>query len=1261
MKKLLFFVSSFIALQVNAQLQVADTMSTQDLIQSLAGPGLSISNITVNCPGGAIGQFFGDNTNIGLSSGVLLTTGSIQNAIGPNTTGSQSENLGAPGDADLSAIISDVTNDACVIEFDLYTIGDSLSFNYIFGSEEYMEFVNTNFNDVFAFFISGPGIAGVQNIALIPGTNTPVTIDNVNAGNNNTYYVDNGDGFTPPFSTGNQYIQYDGYTTVLRAEASDLIPCSTYHLKLAVADVFDDGYDSGVFLEGGSFVSNAVLIASSSAVDPNFSFAVEGCVDAYFQFTIEEALPNDFVVNFTLSGTATEGLDYANLPSSITIPAGSTTAFLDVTVLSDALAEGVEYLTLNIISPCGTEPYDSASLEIFDYSAYNLLVQVDDFTGCVGSDATLTAVTPGFINYTWSPATYLNTTSGTQVVASNIAADITYTVNATLGTCNYTQNVALDVNPLFASSLPAADTACSTGSVELSAVHSPSNINIVSYQWEPALLVSSPNTQTTQAFPLGTSEFYVTMISDQGCTVRDTINVVLLDGGPSVVISPSDTLICLGQTVNFTANVYEQCLLILNEFDSFGDGWNGGSVEFVQNGNSIGVLSLEDFVASGSDSILVLQGLPLSLNVNGGNFPDEMSFSLVYSDGTVIFADGPLPTTGNNVFTFTPSCGVPSPTYTYNWAQGNGLSATNVANVSATPSSTSTYILTADNGLCNGAGFALITVDKPSFEALGDTICLGEAAQLSAAVEDTFINTCEYNLILDSDFGWFGSSLDVLVNGNNVGNFAALSGNAENFDFVVNNLSEVSLVYNAPFFDNGETVALLDAENNPVFNSALPINGVIFTGIVTCPLSLEPSLACSYTLDMIDLFGDGWNGGFVTVNVDGNNVGAFSALGTGSQASFEVPVGATYTLTYTSGAFEEENTYSLLDPNGAQLFADGINPQTGLVFTGVGTSSGCTVIPPDFSYAWTPSSFLNFDTILTPVASGVLADTEFYFTYTNAYTSCTFTDTALVVISSVGSGVDLSNLPNVLCCTDDTITFNPFDLPEISLGDSVLWNGVYTTGPVSVTDSGSYTIEVINSFGCNGFGSMEVDLSCLNPVIDAPDTVDINQNVQVAVVTSPSLQDEDSYLWELGTLFDNSSLQNPTFNSGTYGNNDISATVGTTYTFGDGSNKTCTETATATIFVNAYASVQFPNAFTPNGDGLNDTFGPIISGNAGIRTFLVYNRWGDVVYRYSDTNTTWDGIWDGANQPADTYTYFISLNMPDGSVQTYSGTLSLFY
>tara|TARA_B100001250_G_scaffold85875_1_gene71011 strand:+ start:42991 stop:44487 length:1497 start_codon:yes stop_codon:yes gene_type:complete len=224
----------------------------------LLGGGVSASNHFFQGDSSQIGYFNGVNSNLGIDSGIVLSTGSIFNLIGPNSSGSTSTGFSLPGDPTIDAVIApDPSNDAAVLEFDFMATSDTISFKYVFGSEEYLEWVNS-FNDAFGFFLSGPNPAGGNyidhNLAIIPGTTTPVTIDNVNDVINSTYYIDNGDGFIAPQNTDSTVIQFDGFTTPLTAFAS--VDCGeTYHIKLVVADAVDDAYDSGIFLESGSFSS----------------------------------------------------------------------------------------------------------------------------------------------------------------------------------------------------------------------------------------------------------------------------------------------------------------------------------------------------------------------------------------------------------------------------------------------------------------------------------------------------------------------------------------------------------------------------------------------------------------------------------------------------------------------------------------------------------------------------------------------------------------------------------------------------------------------------------------------------------------------------------------------------------------------------------------------------------------------------------------------------------------------------------------------
>lgn len=438
-----------------AQLEVNGAVTAEEMAELLVGQGVEISNIELNCPDGAFGTFNGVNSNLGIDEGIILTSGSIDNAVGPNDQGGASTSLGSPGDPDLDVIAIDATNDACVLEFDFVPFSDELTFNYVFGSEEYLEYVDS-FNDAFAFFISGPNPTGgdylVENIALIPGTATPVTINSVNDIDNSEFYVDNGDGLVvDPETT----VQYDGFTVVLSAIVN-VIPCETYRLKLAVADALDTALDSGVFLESGSLSTNFVDISASAVTlsSGDFNVGIEACVDGIVTFTTNVPQEEDFVVEFTLGGSAVEGEDYTIEGTTATIPAGEIQTQLPITILEDGVLDAD---TLDIIYTVDFGCSDTtdvftqvASIPIFDIIP---LTVSDDVTILPGFN-TILNVEGGVPNipgidlqsgeYIWTPSLGLNDATSPTPTATPIETT-TYTVTALVGDCEISTQVTVFV------------------------------------------------------------------------------------------------------------------------------------------------------------------------------------------------------------------------------------------------------------------------------------------------------------------------------------------------------------------------------------------------------------------------------------------------------------------------------------------------------------------------------------------------------------------------------------------------------------------------------------------------------------------------------------------------------------------------------------------------------------------------------------------------------------------------------------------------
>jgi gliding motility-associated-like protein len=415
-RKLIFSALLFIfSFSVNAQLVVDNTMTVEEYVQEvLLGEGVVASNITFN--GGAaninvlqVASFNSTNANVGIENGIFMASGGVTLGPGPNNSSGLTVDTGLGNfdgdDPDLIDISSGFgINDWCIIEFDFVPTGDSISFSYVWGSEEYMEWVNSSFNDIFGFFLSGPGIDGPFsnngiNIALVPGTNLPVTIDNVNLNNNGIYYVDNGDGFTEPSFSDNSYIQFDGFTVPLIASAA--VQCGqTYHIKLALADSGDSALDCGVFLEEGSFSSNALSIAGAVVNAPAFlpgNTVLEGCVDGYFTIFQPDITTAD-TVTITISGSAVNGIDYIDMVEEWIIPIGSNSVEIPLNPITDDITEGTETVTIQYTyqNSCG-------EIDIQDY--IDMTLDLEEEFICPGQNAQVNATPDGgapTFQYEWS-------------------------------------------------------------------------------------------------------------------------------------------------------------------------------------------------------------------------------------------------------------------------------------------------------------------------------------------------------------------------------------------------------------------------------------------------------------------------------------------------------------------------------------------------------------------------------------------------------------------------------------------------------------------------------------------------------------------------------------------------------------------------------------------------------------------------------------------------------------------------------------------
>lgn len=448
-KSILFFIISIILLlpsELFGQLLVSNSYTAAQLVDFLVGSGVYVSNITSYGSINARGRFSnGNTTNIGLKNGVILSTGRVQDAPGPNNVGNKSTNNGYGSDALLATLVNQTIYDASTLEFDFVPNSDTIKFRYVFASEEYAEYVNS-YNDVFGFFVSGPNPSGGSyvndNIALIPNTSVPVSINNVNNGRWNAgpctncqYYIINNQ----------NTIQYDGFTTVLTAVIR-VVPCQTYHIKIAIGDAGDAKYDSGVFLEENSFTSNTITTKVTFSNPSITNGAAEDCNNATITFSLPNTKTTDFLIRFLKTGTAINGVDYVAIPDSVIIPAGNRSASLDIIPYMDSLNEPTEYVTLRYLNTlCIQTITDSVQVLILNKLPFKARFR-GDTTICYGQADTIFVQADGGITpytFTWS-----NTNSNIPGMKVKPLTTTNY-IASVLDLCNtiYRDTITITVNP----------------------------------------------------------------------------------------------------------------------------------------------------------------------------------------------------------------------------------------------------------------------------------------------------------------------------------------------------------------------------------------------------------------------------------------------------------------------------------------------------------------------------------------------------------------------------------------------------------------------------------------------------------------------------------------------------------------------------------------------------------------------------------------------------------------------------------------------
>jgi len=716
------FVFFFFFSSVHAQLTVqeaTDTADVEDLVNSfLLNSCINISNIHYTGAFRAIGSFNGTASNIGLSSGIILTNGRGNNAPGPNNIANRSTNNGLPGDAQLTVLAGANTWDATILEFDFIPYSDTILFEYVYASEEYNEYVGL-FNDPVAFFISGAGYGTPTNIAKIPGTATPVSINTINNGYSATcpstgpcvncqYYFDNCGGAT---------VQYDGFTTPMTAFAV-VQPCTPYHIKIAIADALDRIFDSAVFLKAGSFTAGTAANVALGTIN-NINSLYEGCSNGGFTFTRLDSSDNSqpVVVNYTVSGTATNGTDYSNIPFTITIPAGQNSTELDINALFDGIVEGSETVTISLgSSGCNCTAPPTITLNILDNNTPLSGSASGGDTICLGQSITLSATASGSqgpYTYTWNNGAG----SGISVTVSPTQTT-TYTVTIT-DVCNgqtvTRQQTVVVIQAGF--TVTGNSPQCLNGN-SFTFTNTGATGPGINHTWnfgDGSPIVNTVN--ATHSYSTAGTFTVTHTISNGSCSLNTTATVTVV-GSPTALITGNNSFCTGGNTV-------------LSAASSTPGSGSITSYQWQLNGNNIGGATASTYTVSSPGNYTVV--------VTNSN-----SCSSVSSVFTVSAYNSPTASiTGNNSFcsgnnttlsasTSQPGSGTIS---TYQWQlNGSNIPGANAVTYNATTAGNYTVIITNSFGCtATSAVFSVTVFASPVATITGThSFCSGGSAQLSA-------------------------------------------------------------------------------------------------------------------------------------------------------------------------------------------------------------------------------------------------------------------------------------------------------------------------------------------------------------------------------------------------------------------------------------------------------------------------------------------------------------------------------------------------